>query len=329
MPGRIDNVSQGVYYNYYSPHLVSDDGAASALAHAKSAFGVNLRDAAIGAGGQDYINEAAKLLRPDLTAVSVPNFLIEISQIKMLFNLWRSNVSFAKNVAGANLNYNFGWKPTIGDLSSVIGAVRNLQQRIAEFERSLNVLFHRQTTLFEDTLTSSASLSSTPFAGWKTDYSASIKRSMTAHVVFRPAPLQALSNFNKSLRAILDSLGFELNPRIIWDAIPFTFVVDWFFNFGKFLEQFSFDTLELPIVYVDSYLQYKEELVCNSQVSYIPVSPESGTSVGGGWTLKEKFFHRVPIFPDQSIIYGLGGRYPSTNQVVLGLSLLTVLTGKK
>jgi len=299
---------------------------ATAVATAKSAFGVTLGAGVLGVGGLGYINAAAAKLRPDLTTVSIPNFLLDIDDITSLFKLWKSNTSIVGNIAGAHLNYKFGWKPTIGDLSGLIDAITGLQSKVKAFEQSLNKIFTGSTTVLNDTITKSGTFNvgdSTNHVYW----TGTVKRSLTAHLVWRPQPLAVMSPFTKVLRGLLDSLGFELNPRIIWDAIPFTFVLDWFFGIGGWLQNFKIDTLELPISYVDSYLQYKEELIIESRIQ-LNDDPAYTSTQWPSWVTTEKFFQRMPIAPDPFTFQGLGWRLPTLNQATLLVSLATVLSHK-
>lgn len=52
---------------------------------------------------------------------------------------------------------------------------------------------------------------------------------------------------------LLDALGVNANPAIIWNAIPLTFVIDWVINIGKWLDQFKVQNME-PSTIVHSYL---------------------------------------------------------------------------
>lgn len=323
---RLTYDGQTYYYISALHHTISSAGHALAVAAAKVALNISdVKTAYLAANGQAHINAAAIKLRPDLTTVSVPNFLIEIASIKALFKLWKTSVGIAKNLAGAHLNYKFGWKPTIGDLTAVVEGVRSLKDRIAAFEKTLNVLFHRQTTLLDETTTISGTLKA-GHTEYQCSWTASVHRTCTAHFAWRPQPLQAVSDLKKNLLGLLDTLGFELNPRIIWDALPFTFVIDWFFGVGSFLERYRVDTLELPIVYVDSYLQYKEVMTIESSVQTgfgnAAVHPWARS---GGWVTSETYFQRMPIFPDYSVLTGIGWRMPTLNQATLLVSLAVVL----
>jgi hypothetical protein len=55
------------------------------------------------------------------------------------------------------------------------------------------------------------------------------------------------------LLALLDAFGVNLNPAIIWNAIPWSFVVDWVFGVSQFLSQFK--TLNMkPMLNIQQYL---------------------------------------------------------------------------
>jgi len=45
---------------------------------------------------------------------------------------------------------------------------------------------------------------------------------------------------NAALLAILDRLGFMADPKIVWNAIPWSFVVDWFIDISQWLSRYSF-----------------------------------------------------------------------------------------
>lgn len=52
---------------------------------------------------------------------------------------------------------------------------------------------------------------------------------------------------------LLDSLGVNLNPAIVWNAIPFSFVVDWFIGVSRWLNQFQVKNLD-PLINIHQFL---------------------------------------------------------------------------
>jgi len=316
-------------YEYSAVHIWSGDAHSVAVSTAKAAFGGSLRGQYLELNGLGHINAAFVAIKPNLTTMSLPNMLYEIKQIRGLFVLWKKSLSVAKNLAGAFLNYKFGWKPTLGDLANLVNAVTALKQKLALFQQACGSVIHFQQLMLRETISKSGNFSylgANHSCVWK----GTITRSCVAHFAFRIMPLKAMSDLQMSLRAILDALGVELNPVIVWDAVPFTFVIDWFFDVGSFLERFSVDTLELPVVLVDSYLQYKEEVSIESSWTD-NATPSVGRSPthSGGWITREKYFQRMPLQPDFATFQGLGFRMPSFGQAILGIALGTVLAKSK
>lgn len=62
-----------------------------------------------------------------------------------------------------------------------------------------------------------------------------------------------LQNEHARLFTLLDSLGVNLNPRIIWNAIPWSFVVDWVINVNRWLDDRKILNME-PKVSISQYL---------------------------------------------------------------------------
>jgi hypothetical protein len=73
------------------------------------------------------------------------------------------------------------------------------------------------------------------------------------------------------LKGILDLLGLKVNASVIWEAIPFSFVVDWFVGVDDFLSQFDTDYLEAQVTILDFCYSFK----VNESVAYL---------VGAGWS---------------------------------------------
>jgi hypothetical protein len=61
--------------------------------------------------------------------------------------------------------------------------------------------------------------------------------------------LPSWTNEDSLMEALLDRMGVNLNPRIIWNAIPWSFVVDWVIGVGRWLDQFKERNIE-PTLYI-------------------------------------------------------------------------------
>jgi hypothetical protein len=62
----------------------------------------------------------------------------------------------------------------------------------------------------------------------------------------------AFQRENAFILGLLDAFGINLNPRIVWQVIPWSFVVDWVLGVGRWLEQYEVKNLEPRI----NILQY-------------------------------------------------------------------------
>lgn len=319
------NVSPAGWTTDYSGHHYNCCAAKASVLNAVETQLVRTKGAVLGVEGQAFINNAWDRLRPDLRSVSIPNFLADIADLKSLFLLWKKRTSIAKNVSGAHLNYKFGWKPTIGDIKDLLIGLVRLRDRIAAFENAIGGT-RQDSAGVNLTLPTSASGTITyPSGGHTASYTATCERKAVCYVAWQPQQIAAINSLDKVVRGMLDALGFELNPRIIWDALPFTFVIDWFFGVGSFLDRFRIDALELPVVLADSFIQYEEKL----HIEWSWLRANDGTYTkrpkSGNATYERKFFHRMPIYPDYATLTGLGWRLPTLNQATLMLSLATVL----
>lgn len=320
----------GWYFEYYGGHSTAVDAHSSAVASAIAAFGVPTGMSVLNGSAQSYVNDAFNRAQPDLTTVSLPNFLLELGDIKSLFELWKSNVSLAKNLAGARLNYSFGWKPTIGDVAAMLDAVRSFKDKLQHFRESLNSITNKDYLMSKVAANKTGSSYNSTTHG-RTDWTGSLSGTVKVHLKFKYLEIPEMSNTELELRGLLDTLGFELNPRIIWDALPFTFVIDWFFGVGSWLQNFKIDTLELPISCLDASVSYKEVLKVESTTTFNPTgwpTDATSTEVMGGCVTTSTLFDRRPFLPDFATLSGLGWRKPSFNQLVNLTSLVVVLGGK-
>jgi hypothetical protein len=63
----------------------------------------------------------------------------------------------------------------------------------------------------------------------------------------------ALQTAQAQLWGLLDSFGINMNPAIIWNAIPWSFVVDWFIGVSRWLDSYKVENLK-PQINILQYL---------------------------------------------------------------------------
>jgi hypothetical protein len=312
-------------------------GSAIGQAACRTAFGVTYQDGVLGASAQSFMDSKFPSMRPDLTAVSLPNFLIDIKQLAGLYDFWRLRVApgrgstqlvrnlkgVAKKLADENLMIQYGLLPSVSDVGNMIIGVLSLSQKIRAWNDSIGTVVKHRAVALNDVIskTGSSSVSTWGTVAW----SGTLTRHADVLIKYMPMPIQALNDLDLILRGNLAVFGIELDPTIIWDAIPFSFVVDWFLNVGGFLSRYRFDALELPFRLLDSCVQYKEEMVIDCRTTNNGVAGDIPINRYAGSRRVEKFFQRVPCGPSYSVLTGEGFKLPSWRQGGLAASLAVQL----
>ncbi|DAD52016.1 TPA_asm: maturation protein, partial [ssRNA phage Gerhypos.1_30] len=64
--------------------------------------------------------------------------------------------------------------------------------------------------------------------------------------------LPSMTPFEQRMLALADFFGLNLNPSIIWNAIPWSFVADWTIGIGQWLDQFTVSNIR-PVVFIRRY----------------------------------------------------------------------------
>lgn len=222
---------------------------------------------------------------------SLINFILELKDLRRMFNFksleklkrmyddslksgdimrrWlrqRKNDVSIKDVSDDFLNYKFGWAPFIGDLLAMLKALRGLNKRLDYLVNNT----HRKLKRF-----ASVDLPHADFPTWapgSVSMNAAFGRAVSgtsdvcvytrsARWVYKPRytmsltysyTLPRVSEVRRKIRAYLDAFGVRMDPSIVWNAIPFSFVIDWVVDVGNWLRQFSPNDLGMEIAILDA-----------------------------------------------------------------------------
>jgi hypothetical protein len=80
-------------------------------------------------------------------------------------------------------------------------------------------------------------------------------------------------NEDSLIQALLDRMGVNLNPRIIWNAIPWSFVVDWLIGVNQWLDNFRSRNIE-PVVNIHGFsYSWHVRRVINTTVGFMSDDP--------------------------------------------------------
>lgn len=142
-----------------------------------------------------------------------------------------------KSVAGGYLNYEFGWKNLVQDLSTLSSLGHTITDRIEYLKRTYGIPqrlgFSREISLSSKIDGHYDSLLS---VNWGTRL---YLRSANARFRATTWVLNLLDNidgFVGLMRALLGATGFDNPVKAVWNIIPFSFVVDWFAKISSHLD---------------------------------------------------------------------------------------------
>ncbi len=265
----------------------------------------------------DFVQRASRALIPSLSGkFALPTFLIDLVESKRLFSRWFSKKdSILKKAAKTHLSLQFGLFPLISDIEKLYQLLQDTRQRVSEFKRLLN----KPVTLHyaEEggaTLPANVWLPNGSHLHKEVNYSWLTRPKMCATlkgIASCPAADLAYSD----VLGMLDALGLNLNPRIVWDAIPFSFVVDWFFDIGKRLNEYRQDNLDVTLIVHDFCISQKFEY---EYLQYWQLGPNEAPTLL--WRGTYKRYERIRCLPDFSPI-SLRGTIPGFDKVLLGGAL--------
>lgn len=140
-------------------------------------------------------------------------------------------------------------------------------------------------------------------------------------------------------------LGFEVTPATIWNAIPFSFVVDWVYTVGNSLEKFSKQTdANLRVhSYSESVKSQVTKMVVgrdaytSSGVNYYRsggahVAADSfGATVPDGYyclsAMQSSVYTRLPCEPNRDGWVAPHLRYPTGKAIGLGAAMVAAMGG--
>lgn len=188
---------------------------------------------------------------------SVPNTL---RQIYNLPDSIRKGYLTLRNVlrAGSNayLQKKFAWDPLISDISSIYTALARYERRLNDLVsraggrrvKHFTVSLQEFKDYAEETITDLQCVPAIGSDSFGTIYNKDYYH-LYRRVICEPSrchvEIQYNYNYTEYQRAharvlgLLDALGVNLNPAIIWNAIPWSFVIDWVIGVGRWLDQFK------------------------------------------------------------------------------------------
>nr|UJQ85854.1 MAG: putative maturation protein [Leviviridae sp.] len=217
--------------------------------------------------------KALALTNPSRPSVAMPNFLYElkdlpgmirdIGKLKHLAQQSRKgwkrmlNMKTAKELANLQLSEQMGWEPLVSDLQNILGFQADVDKRIAVLDRIFNQNGGLHRTIGKPGKVRKGSFGGTSWGGTAST-SFSIPIDSTFEVLWVQSSIKTTTNRWASCRWRSSSLpgmhlsdqdlarqaralvfGSDITTKEVWDAVPWTWLVDWFANVGDFLQAFD------------------------------------------------------------------------------------------
>jgi hypothetical protein len=171
---------------------------------------------------------------------SVGNFLIELRDIKGMIPKIERSIS--KTASSNFLAFEFGVKPFIGDVGKMLTLMEMVTKRLKHLRdtigKEVTLSFSRKV---EEPI--GPTVLSIPAPDWGSGANFEFRRlnysgkfTATSKLIQN---LDNLSDQSSALKGYAAALGLNNPIAIVWEAIPYSFVIDWFFKVGKLLDSLA------------------------------------------------------------------------------------------
>jgi len=261
---------------------------------------------------------AFSAMLPDLEqAMNLSVFLLELNDITRLKGLFTKWSGLTKKLAEGHLSYSFGVKPFISDVKKLWNTLTNHQSILEDFlERRGKV----QKRYYTEGLQSDSETSPTYSpAGYTRIYHKGNDECQYWASMTYTYDCPDIDNYWQFIQAMRQMLGLRLSASVVWELIPFSFVVDWFWRVGDFLEQFEESVYPVTVKVLEYTVTKKRTLTYRTHLKYYdPYGVWKDTIISTG---KSKFYTRRRTTPDSGTTFINRGQYGS-NQLALSASLL-------
>jgi hypothetical protein len=205
----------------------------------------------------DAIYRAFRASVPNVdTKFSLPNFLWELKDLSTLFHVFDAKWSIKEHAENGFLNWNFGWVPFMSDMREILKAIKKVK---SHWDHVCSNQGNVVTMKGRAGYTSEVKHSDIYWPYWNGDDTNSMVRCYYApttrvdgKVMFQTqykydvldTSTGARSDVPPALfaKSVLQALNVVADPKIVWDALPFSFVLDWFLPVGDALRTMRKDT---------------------------------------------------------------------------------------
>jgi len=194
------------------------------------------------------LTKVASWTSPGRAEVSLPNFIYELRELPgMLFKKKPSNPGKrgAKRASNSAVEQNFGWDPLFSDVAKLFKFSAHFERRLKE----LNAIYDRPGGLKRQRVVAESHLSSESYVAansWicgvgvnRTYLTISRQWASLSWVPLFGALSEKPNAQDIATKAAMSIHGWRANPALVWDALPWSWLIDYFANVGDLLEATS------------------------------------------------------------------------------------------
>jgi hypothetical protein len=179
---------------------------------------------------------------PSRSVIDLPISIFELRELPSLIRRQGDNI--LQQIASGNLKYEFGIKPMIADIRDLLDFQRSVNNRVKLLKKLQTKTLCRKQTLYTgsvstnpDTLTTTNSAPST-FQTVHRLRTRTTSRTVWGYVKYSPtAGFHPNIVSNKDLESLARKivLGMTLDASTAWNALPWSWLADWYGNVGDWL----------------------------------------------------------------------------------------------
>jgi hypothetical protein len=171
--------------------------------------------------------------------VSLANFLFELKDLKSLLSLLRVPSDLKEATADKFVGTNFGALPFIGDIQKIVKSLDTVDAYLKKWNemaaKEQIMDFHTTLWNFSGTDQKSATASDAGYFDTQIEWRQVVANVAKLHLYLKPLPIPE----SEFLRIKARNFGLDKPLSVIWEAIPFSWLVDYFLKIGNFIESFE------------------------------------------------------------------------------------------
>lgn len=270
-----------------------------------------------------FNQRAFDAMKPDLeTDLNLTTSLIELVELKQLFSAFsvRHSKSVLRRLAEGHLSYSFGLKPLLSDVRGIYDVFMSYNTRIHSLMARRGIPQVRHYT--EGAVSDDQEDEFYDGGYLRSYYTSEITRRLVATMRFTyDCPdIEGLAHMD----ALRDMLGLRFGLKQIWEAIPFSFVVDWFLKVGDWIDRYEKPLIEPEVTVTDYCISEKIQFQTRHWWHFIS---DNSNVEHTDYIASGTRYMRKRTTPNCGNTFLEKGNF-GLNQLALSASLFTVMTRK-